>query len=240
MGFIYCATSPSLRRYIGQTTKTVEERWKKHVQKALRNDGKAECRLLNNAIRKYGAESFTLEIVFEVHNDELNELEQLSIGIYGTHYSQGGYNMTYGGESRITNQTEESKDKMSETVRVFTTYDLPRNVVEIHDAGNSNEGFRVITKEKTYNFVSMHMTMDEKYVKAIECYQTIQRGELYVQKNLHKRGDDELVIPLYVVRAGLHGFAVHKPGFPRKTFKHINNTREENLENAKEYLKTLK
>ena len=63
--------------YIGQTTEGIEKRWKRHCGYQI-NDGT----YFHNAIKKYGAENFTIEIIDKAKNqEELNELEFFYINI---------------------------------------------------------------------------------------------------------------------------------------------------------------
>lgn len=59
MFHIYKLTSPSGRAYVGFTGQTVAERWRQHIVRALRGAVHPLC----SAIRKYGAENFTVETV---------------------------------------------------------------------------------------------------------------------------------------------------------------------------------
>jgi len=68
-GYIYKATNTiNGKVYIGKTTKTIKERWTKHIEKAneLRNlreanpTEKISGTHLNNAILKYGPKAFSL------------------------------------------------------------------------------------------------------------------------------------------------------------------------------------
>ena len=80
LGEIYCLTSPSGKKYIGQCCKYLSSgkkwgylsRWKDHIR-----DSKTKnfCRLLNNAILKYSPENFLLEIIKECNIEELNYYE---------------------------------------------------------------------------------------------------------------------------------------------------------------------
>ena len=64
--------------YIGQTTETIEKRWKRHCGYQL-NDGT----YLHNAMKKYGTENFNIEKVDEADNqNELNSLEYFYINKY--------------------------------------------------------------------------------------------------------------------------------------------------------------
>ena len=62
MGLIYKRTSPSGKYYIGQTTQPESVRWDSHVSEAFNNQ-EEHCYLLNAAIRKYGKDSFLVEIL---------------------------------------------------------------------------------------------------------------------------------------------------------------------------------
>lgn len=100
-GLIYMRTSPSGRRYIGQTTKKEEERWKEHVYSAT-HKGSSEWKTpLSASIRKYGGDSFTVKILESGIRtpEELNEREIYWIKHYHTLISenQNGLNVTIGG-----------------------------------------------------------------------------------------------------------------------------------------------
>ena len=51
-GFIYCYTSPSNKKYIGQTIKSLKERAKNN------GNGYLNCTIFFRAIQKYGFEKF--------------------------------------------------------------------------------------------------------------------------------------------------------------------------------------
>ena len=96
MGVIYKAVSTSGRAYVGQTTKTAEERWKEHCIEA-RNPKIRGCRKLNNAIRKYGGDSFVLTTLETgVKDEELDEHEIHHIAFENSMHPHG-YNLTAGG-----------------------------------------------------------------------------------------------------------------------------------------------
>ena len=111
-GFIYCISFPNGKKYIGQTTKLVEERIKEHII-VSKTDAQY---LLSKAIRKYGKDSLNYDIIDKAYDrDEINQLEILNIIYYNSHYLKGhGYNMTDGGEGvKGYIHTEESKIIMS-------------------------------------------------------------------------------------------------------------------------------
>jgi group I intron endonuclease len=81
--------------YVGWTSTDFKTRWKLHLYEVQRG-GKY---YFNNAIRKYGSESFTYEILSTVNTvAEAHSLEQLWISVLRTYDPEYGYNMTYGGE----------------------------------------------------------------------------------------------------------------------------------------------
>lgn len=90
MGIIYCLTSPSGKRYIGQTRQTLNKRIRQHKSR----DG--SCILLENAINKYGIDSFIIETLLELDNHELDYFETLLINLYNTQ-EPNGYNIRAGG-----------------------------------------------------------------------------------------------------------------------------------------------
>lgn len=80
------------KSYIGYTTETVEERWRRHVNAAHKNKYNG---LLLKAIRKCGKENFITEVLCEGQDDEagLKIAEPLMIEIF-----KPEYNLTRGGE----------------------------------------------------------------------------------------------------------------------------------------------
>ena len=71
MGIIYqCTNLVNNKIYIGQTIRTLEERKKEHLKKAI-NDGT----YFHNAILKYSKENFQWSILGEYPNEQLNYWE---------------------------------------------------------------------------------------------------------------------------------------------------------------------
>lgn len=86
-GFVYCYTSPSGKKYIGQTKTTLKERAK------LNAKGYMGCPYFYRAIQKYGFENFEVEILAEVPLDRLSETEIQNILFYDTIDRDKGYNV---------------------------------------------------------------------------------------------------------------------------------------------------
>ena len=93
MGFIYLITNNvNNKKYVGQTIGSIQERWNQHLR-ATRDKG---SRHLYDAIKKYGYQSFSIQKIEEVLNEQLNERECFWISYYDSF--KNGYNMTSGGE----------------------------------------------------------------------------------------------------------------------------------------------
>lgn len=102
--FIYKATSATTGKvYIGQTTQTLQERINQHNSHAF---GHQYNYHFHNAIRKYGAEDFTYEIIEDgIKSVEvLNKREKYWISYYNSYYD--GYNSTMGGDGTVRRDDE--------------------------------------------------------------------------------------------------------------------------------------
>ncbi len=100
--------------YIGKTTKTIDERLKKHCENAA--SGQNNSPIFYEAIRLYGRENFEIEEICEGSDKaELNELEKKYIKEYEAQDRKKGYNIHEGGGG--VNMTDEVKEKISESVK---------------------------------------------------------------------------------------------------------------------------
>lgn len=118
-GEIYLITNiKNNKKYIGQALKFVskknikwgtEGRWKSHIREAF--SGKDHCLLLNQAIRKYGVESFKVEKLCDCLVSNMDKLEIDYIIQYDT-LVPFGYNLTTGGANgKDTDETRQRKSK---------------------------------------------------------------------------------------------------------------------------------
>jgi hypothetical protein len=118
IGNIYIATCDTTSMsYVGKTMSHrwdrgkwrphgVKRRWGDHLSEAIRNIKKNQCTYLNNAIRKYGKDDWTVTLLLECSSEKLNEKESL----YPT-----GYNLTGGGDGS-SNISLEQRKRISNTV----------------------------------------------------------------------------------------------------------------------------
>ena len=99
MGYIYKITNIiNGKLYIGQTQKTIQERFQAHLKKAQQHTN----RYLYDAMNKYGYDNFIPSLIEECDNSLLNEREIYWIHYYNTTDKTIGYNMTIGGDGGDT------------------------------------------------------------------------------------------------------------------------------------------
>ena len=114
---LYRLTSPSGRAYIG-IAKNGKKRWQEHAN-ASRCGSKCALHL---AIKKYGFENFTKEILVKSYLDYAKDLEVKAIIAYSTMVPTG-YNMTAGGDGafgRIVTEEEKQRIASAQKGRAFT------------------------------------------------------------------------------------------------------------------------
>lgn len=107
---VYKHTSPSGKCYVGITCQKPERRWRN-------GEGYVECTAFYNAIRKYGWENFTHEILKNhLTFEQACEEEKYYIEFFGSLTTQNGYNLENGGR---VNQTVslETRNKISNSLR---------------------------------------------------------------------------------------------------------------------------
>lgn len=88
---VYIYTFPNGKKYVGQTTQTLEMR-------AKQGEGYISSPAVYNAIKKYGWSNLVIETFPCSSKQEMNDLERYYIKLYNTTDNQYGYNLTIGGE----------------------------------------------------------------------------------------------------------------------------------------------
>ncbi|ARA72062.1 hypothetical protein BNJ_00233 [Kaumoebavirus] len=228
MGFIYKLTSPSGKSYIGLTTKTILERWKEHV--SHKNVG--SCRKLNNAIKCYGAESFVIIKLLECDDSILGDEEKRLIAEHNTLHPNG-YNIRSGGNGNYNDKNRTLKnvnEKISKTLkgqkkkmnrRNDASKDLPRYIYYYKDSKGC-EGYKVIHAFGKKTIVNSKFTMDEKFDKALEFLKVCEDASTEIEE-----------LPMYISPYG-GGYMLRHPKFDTLYYTSSENTREKNLQLAKE------
>lgn len=144
---IYCIENIiNGKKYIGQSV-NLKDRLYGHKTKLKHN--KHKNRHLQFAVNKYGIKNFTFNIIEECDAAHLDERERYYISFYKSDNEDFGYNIEPGGSRDIKTMSEQTRLKISESLkgRIFT---------EEHRAkiGKANHE-RVITEE-TKNKMSVN------------------------------------------------------------------------------------
>jgi group I intron endonuclease len=114
-GTLYKLIFPNGKSYIGITKHSIEHRIKIHIRTS-RNGKKLA---IYNAIRKYGEDSFEVQVLAMAHPDDLPRLEISAIREHGT-FGINGYNLTAGGEGTLGRSftvSAETKAKISKAAK---------------------------------------------------------------------------------------------------------------------------
>lgn len=101
--------------YVGQTEKSLKERFQKHCWNTSENDKYHTNMAIKKAIRKYGRENFTIELVEDnIAKSKLDEREVYWIAYYDSFYT--GYNCTKGGQNGATRPCKLSPSEEEEVI----------------------------------------------------------------------------------------------------------------------------
>lgn len=154
--------------YIGKAV-DIEKRYKQHLRN-IDNDEHQESIYL--ALRKYGLENFSFEVLEECDAEKLSALEVYYIDKYDA-YCSGGYNETKGGEGSVGyKHTMESKEKMSKSRKGRIIDDVWRQHIKEgsshHIAWNNGKNLSKEHKEKISNGLKGHKHTEESKKKMSE------------------------------------------------------------------------
>ena len=136
--------------YVGQTTRTVEERFKAHT--------KADS-YIGRAIRKYGVENFSIEILEQCETlEQLNKREIFWIAYFNCK-KPNGYNLTDGGDgSTGWTPTEETREKIRAAVTGTKHTAEARAKMSAANSGEKNGFFGKHHTEETKKKLSLANT----------------------------------------------------------------------------------
>lgn len=155
-GIIYKITNAANNKeYVGQTTQNIEKRYKQHlVDKRNRH--------ISNAIRKYGKENFTIELIATAKDQkELNDLEVLYVNKYNTIHPNGYNHRAGGNQNGIC--SEELRKKISNSKK-----------------GKPNLKKRGEARSEEYR-IKISKSLNGKEIKATN----INTGEVKIYKTAH-------------------------------------------------------
>lgn len=160
-----------------------EGRFKDHISEALNNSKKNQCTYLNNAIRKYGKENFTVDIVEICDRSESDNKEILYISMYNSLYPNG-YNLTKGGKNFIINNIDDNE--------------ILNNELNIKKSKRGRDfGFthNEETLNKMKNYYSERKNNIEFQIKLKNCMKN-SISSYYEKKKIEYLSQQKLVLPL--------------------------------------------
>ena len=187
-GIIYKYTSPSGKSYIGQTI---------HPERRVEQHRKMEGNnAFHSAIKKYGFENFTYEVLVTIDLEDKQELKQKldyfeRFYIRKYHTYENGYNLTLGGGGTIGfshSVSEETKIKLSEAGKGrVQSEEAKRKIGEAHK-GNKNCLGHIHSEEtklKMSETKKGHIVSDETRLKISEA----KKGQFHSEEAKRKIGE---------------------------------------------------
>lgn len=201
--------------YIGLTTRTVNERFEEHIERAKNSKHKY---YIHNAMNKYGINNFSIEEIDSC--DDINELkkkEQYWIEFYKSFDGRFGYNLTKGGDGvNGYRLSDEAKEKLRMSMRGRHHTEETRKVLSEKHKGkcnvkgrvhiNKNGATKMVKQEELSQFLSdgwhlgricktgqknkdkifIHRNNEIKFVKKSEIDEFLKEG--------WKKGNPELTL----------------------------------------------
>lgn len=201
--------------YIGQTTRTMETRFKQHIY-----DSNKLNTHIYKAMRKYGVDNFYVELIEDnIPSEELDNKEVMYIKNFDSYYN--GYNSTLGGEGGSTFIKDEKK--LEEFKSMFYK-GYSQELMGEHFGVTKLTIFNTIKAlNLKRNFKETKKIVKVKYYTIIEC--------------LNKEYLNELV-NYYSNKQILEIFGVTQETF-NKVYRHFNVTSKTTKEVRTNYIKEL-
>ena len=167
MPYIYKVTNiKNGKVYIGKTMDTVQKRWREHCEDYKKD--RCEKRPLYSAMKKYGPDNFTVEVVESCDESALSDRERFWIEYYSSF--KNGYNATVGGDGRhyidydVVVETYLRTGCQQETADLLSIDDgTVRKILRIRcvDTAKSSD----VTKKKLSKVVDM-FSLSGEFIKA--------------------------------------------------------------------------
>lgn len=147
-------TSPIGKKYIGQTVRSVHERWKQHG-----SEGHTTGTYLKNAFKKYGKHNMKFEVILECDNSELDQNESKYIKDFNT-LAPHGYNLSTGG-----NVQKQLSSIAKENIRqgLFKRYNIPPELRN-RSISRTKSGHYQLCSNRPYVYLGRYDTREEAEV----------------------------------------------------------------------------
>lgn len=153
---VYKHTTPSGKVYIGITKQSPLKRWKNGL-------GYEGCTAFNRAIKKYGWDQISHEVLAEnIDKESACKLEQYYISTFDSSNPQNGYNLTLGGEHYT--KSEELKKRESEIHKqVYIDHpELRDHISEIQRGRKASDSTRAKMSESRKKYIQQHPETRER------------------------------------------------------------------------------
>lgn len=211
-GSIYIITNTENQKcYIGQTRSHrlnkgkyrpfgIIGRFNDHVSEAINNTKKNQCTYLNNAIRKYGKDKFTVTLLETCTIDLLNSKEADYISKYNSLYPNG-FNLTKGGKDMSYTKAKEAKVLNNSDIAEFKCRGRGIGYTHSKDTIDKIKLRLNEPKLKMQKTITMKDTMtdyyDTKKVDILNQYTLIDDVKTYIKPVKLKNSDE---IHDYIIR----------------------------------------
>lgn len=173
--------------YIGQTSRTVKERYKEHLCSAF---SKNLDQPLYRAMRKYGKDAFEVTTIEGCSVEDVNDREIYYINKYDSY--NNGYNATLGGDGKPVNDYEELAKNFLESGLSITKYseEYHLKVSTIRNALNASDLMSKYREKHPeyntrYNAVTVQM-LDKKTNQVLNIFKSIRKALNYLNVDKDK------------------------------------------------------
>jgi group I intron endonuclease len=175
--------------YVGQTVEYVlnhgkyrkygaDKRLKAHISEALCNTKKNQCKILNNSIRKHGAENFIVEIIELCDIEQADTQETKYITTFNSLYPNG-YNIKFGGiqfrhdniskkkvSDGLITYYESQKIKKFENITIPCDKNLEQYLRPLNKY-NNQYGWYIYIEGIKADFGGIHISLENSKIMAI-------------------------------------------------------------------------
>lgn len=155
--------------YIGKSI-DIQKRFKTHINNSFNKNNPSYNHLIHKAIRKYGVENFSFDVIEQCDENDLDQKEIYWIRFYDCCVLDGkdnGYNMTRGGEGSSS----------IDALKMYELWDSGLSIIEIAEELNCDRHavsarlreYKNYTKEekKLVNIIVLQNLDKKKYVNMI-------------------------------------------------------------------------
>lgn len=168
---VYVHTSPSGKRYVGITKRKPETRWRNGQGYQSHHPH------FYSAIKKYGWENFTHEIVAEGLSKQDAEAKEIElIATYNSNCRECGYNIENGGNS-IGKHSVETRRKISQQLRGHKVSAETRAKIRAANLGKKGRPLTIEHRERLRQVNTGKVASEETRIRLSEAHRGIKLSE---------------------------------------------------------------